>query len=61
MKELIMLLLALLLYLVSLPCDCGKPCAELTCAGAMYQLFYCGCAQRDSDHDGIPCESVCLP
>ena len=41
-------------------CNCSKSCtAILTCEEAYYQLNECGCGQRDSDDDGVPCESVC--
>lgn len=41
-------------------CDCNKTCGQIaTCAEAYYQLNVCGCSRRDSDEDGIPCESLC--
>lgn len=41
-------------------CDCSKLCSQIsTCDEAYYQLNTCGCSKRDSDHDGIPCESLC--
>lgn len=44
----------------SYACDCSKLCSQIaTCDEAYYQLNQCGCSRRDSDHDGIPCESLC--
>lgn len=40
-------------------CNCSKTCGSMTCNEAYFQLNTCGCSQRDSDHDGVPCESVC--
>lgn len=41
-------------------CDCSKLCSQIsTCDEAYFQLNNCGCSKRDSDHDGIPCESLC--
>lgn len=41
-------------------CDCGKLCSQIsTCEEAYFQLNQCGCTKRDSDSDGIPCESLC--
>lgn len=41
-------------------CDCSKLCSQIsTCDEAYYQLNSCGCSKRDSDRDGIPCESLC--
>lgn len=41
-------------------CDCGKLCSQIaTCEEAYFQLNQCGCTKRDSDKDGIPCESLC--
>ncbi len=41
-------------------CDCSKLCSQIaTCEEAYFQLNNCGCTARDSDHDGIPCESLC--
>lgn len=41
-------------------CDCGKLCSQIaTCEEAYFQLSECGCTKRDSDSDGIPCESLC--
>lgn len=41
-------------------CDCGKLCSQIsTCEEAYFQLNECGCTKRDSDSDGIPCESLC--
>ena len=40
-------------------CDCNRTCSAITtCEEAYYQLN-CGCRQRDSDDDGVPCESIC--
>lgn len=44
----------------SYTCDCSKLCSQIaTCDEAYYQLNQCGCSKRDSDRDGIPCESLC--
>lgn len=44
----------------SYSCDCGKLCSQIaTCDEAYYQLNSCGCTKRDSDGDGVPCESLC--
>ena len=41
-------------------CDCSKPCLQMSsCDEAYYQLNTCGCSARDSDKDGVPCESIC--
>ncbi|MBI2421046.1 MAG: thermonuclease family protein [Candidatus Levybacteria bacterium] len=41
-------------------CNCQKSCTQITnCDEAYYQLQKCGCSVRDSDGDGIPCESLC--
>lgn len=41
-------------------CNCSKKCNEMTsCTEAFFQLNECGCSYRDSDEDGIPCESLC--
>lgn len=41
-------------------CDCAKLCSQIaTCEEAYFQLSQCGCTKRDSDGDGIPCESLC--
>ena len=41
-------------------CDCGKLCGAMsTCDEAYYQLNTCGCFARDSDRDGVPCETLC--
>ncbi len=41
-------------------CDCSKSCSQITsCDEAYYQLSTCGCKTRDSDGDGVPCESLC--
>jgi len=44
----------------SYTCDCSKLCSQIeTCDEAYYQLNQCGCSRRDSDKDGVPCESLC--
>lgn len=44
----------------SYTCDCSKTCGQmLSCNEAYYQLNSCGCYKRDSDGDGVPCESLC--
>lgn len=41
-------------------CNCSKTCPNMSsCAEAYFQLNTCGCYQRDGDHDGVPCESIC--
>lgn len=41
-------------------CDCSKLCGQISsCDEAYYQLNQCGCSKRDSDRDGVPCESIC--
>lgn len=41
-------------------CDCSKTCTQIaTCDEAYYQLNTCGCSARDTDDDGVPCESLC--
>lgn len=41
-------------------CDCQKLCGQITaCDEAYYQLENCGCSARDSDGDGVPCETLC--
>ncbi len=41
-------------------CNCNKTCSRIsTCEEAYYQLQNCGCTVRDSDGDGVPCESLC--
>ncbi len=43
-------------------CDCSLSCGQiLSCQEAYYQLNTCGCSARDSDKDGVPCESLCNP
>lgn len=40
-------------------CDCNLTCTVIaTCEDAYYQLNTCGCTGRDSDGDGVPCEST---
>lgn len=42
------------------PCDCSKTCPNMSsCIEAQYQLNTCGCTARDTDHDGIACDSQC--
>lgn len=44
----------------SYTCDCSKLCSQIsTCDEAYFQLNSCGCTKRDSDGDGVPCESLC--
>lgn len=41
-------------------CDCSKTCGAMaSCQEALFQLNQCGCSRRDSDRDGVPCESIC--
>ena len=41
-------------------CDCKKSCTNISsCEEAYFQLNNCGCSKRDSDEDGVPCESLC--
>ena len=41
-------------------CNCQKLCGAISsCDEAYYQLQNCGCSARDSDGDGVPCESLC--
>jgi len=41
-------------------CDCNKTCGQMSsCDEAKFQLQQCGCKQRDPDHNGVPCESIC--
>ena len=41
-------------------CNCSKTCGAMSsCQEAYYQLNNCGCRKRDSDKDGVPCESIC--
>jgi len=41
-------------------CDCTKSCTKIgSCEEAYFQLNNCGCSKRDSDGDGVPCESLC--
>ncbi len=41
-------------------CDCSKSCTKISsCEEAYFQLNNCGCSVRDSDGDGVPCESLC--
>jgi micrococcal nuclease len=41
-------------------CNCSKLCTQMaSCQEAYFQLNSCGCGERDSDNDGIPCESIC--
>lgn len=44
----------------SYTCDCSKLCGQIqTCDEAYFQLNNCSCTKRDSDKDGVPCESLC--
>ncbi len=41
-------------------CSVEKTCSQMSsCAEATYYFRVCGHAQRDADHDGIPCEAIC--
>lgn len=41
-------------------CDCSKTCVQIgNCDEVYYQLQNCECSKRDSDGDGVPCESLC--
>ena len=41
-------------------CNCGKGCSEMaSCEEALFQLNQCNCTRRDTDNDGVPCESIC--
>ena len=41
-------------------CNCSKSCSAMaSCQEAYFQLNTCGCSRRDSDRDGVPCESIC--
>lgn len=41
-------------------CSCSRTCTQMSsCEEAYYQLNTCGCARRDTDHDGVPCENIC--
>lgn len=41
-------------------CNCSKSCGAMaSCQEAYFQLNQCGCSRRDSDGDGVPCESIC--
>ena len=41
-------------------CNCSKACGAMaSCQEAYFQLNQCGCSRRDSDSDGVPCESIC--
>lgn len=41
-------------------CNCDILCEEInTCDEAYFQLNECGCTDRDSDKNGIPCEDIC--
>lgn len=44
---------------VAYTCNCDKLCENMTCAEAFYQLVECGCGKRDSDNNGIPCNTRC--
>ncbi|MCY3867034.1 MAG: thermonuclease family protein [Chloroflexi bacterium] len=43
------------------PYDCEhKYCKDMTsCEEAVYKLYVCNHERRDSDNDGVPCESMC--
>lgn len=41
-------------------CNCSKSCSAMaSCEEAYFQLNTCDCSRRDSDRDGVPCESIC--
>ena len=44
-----------------LPYDCAeKSCGKMnSCEEAVYKLYVCNHERRDSDNDGVPCESMC--
>ncbi len=43
------------------PYDCViKTCGKMeSCEEAVYKLYVCGDSARDSNNDGVPCESMC--
>lgn len=40
-------------------CNCSKTCPNMSCQEAQFQLNECGCSRRDSDGDGLACDSQC--
>jgi len=45
---------------VNFVCNCAKSCSQMSsCEEAYFQLNNCGCSNKDSDGDGIPCEKIC--
>jgi endonuclease YncB( thermonuclease family) len=41
-------------------CGAKRYCKEMTsCAEARFYLEHCGLKRLDSDHDGVPCETLC--
>lgn len=41
-------------------CDCSKTCSQMvSCEEAYFQLRDCGCAERDHNNNGVPCETIC--
>lgn len=40
-------------------CDCSRLCSEMESCDEAYFQLQCGCSERDSDGDGVPCESIC--
>jgi hypothetical protein len=43
-------------------CDCSKTCDEIyTCEEAEYQLYTCGCLERNKDKDRYACDLMCEP
>jgi len=41
-------------------CDCERTCEQVvSCREAYFQLNDCGCARRDRDGDGVPCDNIC--
>lgn len=42
-------------------CEGKRTCGQMSsCAEARFYLTQCGVSRLDRDHDGIPCESICL-
>lgn len=40
-------------------CDCTKSCDRMSCSEAQFMLKACGCTNRDTNNDGVACESEC--
>lgn len=49
------------LLIADAPYDCvSKTCGKMqSCQEAVYKLYVCGDRTRDSNNDGLPCESLC--